>query len=169
MELLLGHEVRRVKQHVSEQLFLVLHLAVPSDLRVLETWLHGIAESVDDETIQLTAAILDNGVRAAPSLGHLRDQVFVTAGAQPKAEHSGRLVVLSRQIDHLLRIADLAIGEEEDSLFEVLVACVGQHRVHWLVDVGTAHVGLESLDCTQCKIFATLVIRDLITVKEKTM
>ena len=73
MELLLGHEVRRVKQHVSEQLFLVLHLAVPSDLRVLETWLHGIAESVDDETIQLTAAILDNGVRASPSLGHVRD------------------------------------------------------------------------------------------------
>ena len=71
LELLLSHKVSWIKKRVSEKLFLLLHLAIPIDLWVLQTWFHCIAERFDDKAIQLSAAILNNGMRASPSLSYL--------------------------------------------------------------------------------------------------
>ena len=47
-----------------------------------KTWLHGVAEGADDQTIEIFSAIFDDGVGASASMGNVLYQVCVTTRAE---------------------------------------------------------------------------------------
>ena len=89
----------------------------PCDRAGFETGLSSFLQSSDYLSVEVRSSILDDAACTSASFGCFLTEINVAARAKAKSKDSNSVVLLASLCDHLISVTDLAISENEHSLF----------------------------------------------------
>ena len=118
--------------------------AAPVDAHVAEGRREGARELAQHLGLDPLARGDELGL-ALPRPREALHQVVARAGADAEGEDAGVAGVLAAEGDHVVGVADLAVGQDEDLARQARATLGFQHALERGQDLGAAEVGLEPL------------------------
>ena len=111
VELSLRQELRFANEGVAVELLRLAKLVVEAVLYILEAGLHGVGQGLDDQAVQVSVVVLDDGRRTTTSQRTVLNEIPIAPATKAKSEDANSVGMLSRLIYDLVRRPDSAIGE----------------------------------------------------------